>query len=113
MPADRATPAGERARAELAHAIRTWGRMKDIRAAADMLEADAREIQALDERVRALEAALAPFTHPDLCEQFGGNVEGAESPVFGRNKAVLRLKDFRSARAALRPGASSEEGNNG
>lgn len=49
----------------------------------------------------ALRAALEPFSHDDLCEQLGGNVQGENSPIFGRNRAVLVLGNFRRARAAL------------
>lgn len=60
------------------------------------------------ERIAELEAkldealtALAPFAHPDLCEQLGGNVEGDESIIFKRNKAPITLGDCRKA-AAIR-----------
>lgn len=41
--------------------------------------------------------ALHPFTHEDLSEILGGNVEKGESIVFQRNKATLRIKHFRLA----------------
>jgi len=56
---------------------------------------------ALARQVIALREALEPFAHPDLCETLGGNVQGDYSPVYGRNKAILRIGDFRRARARL------------
>lgn len=63
--------------------------------------------QAVEARCAELREALQPFTHDDLCKQLGGNVEGDNSPVFGREKAILRLGDFRRARAALAKEAKS------
>jgi len=45
--------------------------------------------------------AITPFTHHDLCEQLGGNSQGDDSPVFGRNKAILKLGYFRIATESL------------
>ena len=47
-------------------------------------------------RITAFEEALEPFTQPDLRLRLGGNSpqEGAQSIVFQRNNAILRLKDF-------------------
>jgi len=59
------------------------------------------EARALARQVIALREALEPFAHPDLCETLGGNVQGDHSPVYGRNKAILRIGDFRRARAPL------------
>lgn len=58
-------------------------------------------IAALEARVAELEAALKPFSHKDLCEALGGNLEGGESIVFQRNHAILKLKHFRLAAALL------------
>ncbi len=55
----------------------------------------------LELKVANLEHALKPFTHDDLCELFGGNCKGIESPVFQRNNALLLIKDFRLARSLL------------
>lgn len=68
---------------------------------AQELEAALYEVESENARLRA---ALKPFTHEDLCAQLSGNAEGNASPVFGRNKAILTLGDFRKARAALNGG---------
>jgi len=49
-----------------------------------------------------LRKALHPFVHPDLCCELGGNVQGNDSPIYARNKAILTLGDFRAARSALK-----------
>lgn len=56
------------------------------------------------QRIRELEAALKPFSHPDLCKTFGGNIEGDESIVFQRAGAVLKLGHFRRVAALLNGG---------
>ena len=56
-----------------------------------------KEVAGLRAKLDAALTALAPFAHPDLCEQFGGNVEGDESIIFGRNKALIKLGDCRKA----------------
>lgn len=66
----------------------------------DTCRAVDREMRLLADNA-ALRAALEPFSHDDLCEQLGGNVQGENSPIFGRNRAVLVLGNFRRARAAL------------
>jgi hypothetical protein len=60
-----------------------------------------RQGSAMRQEIAALREALEPFAHPDLCETLGGNVQGDDSPVYGRNKAILRIGDFRRARARL------------
>ena len=55
----------------------------------------------LEDRVIKLEKALEPFSHDDLCILLGGNCEGGESKIYGRNKAILKLKDFRKAKELL------------
>ena len=57
----------------------------------------------------AAEKALEPFAHPDLCKLVGGNVQGDASPVFGRDKAILTLGDFRRARKFLRRNHGHQE----
>jgi hypothetical protein len=52
---------------------------------------------------KRLREALEPFSHKDLCAILGGNVQGDDSPVFWRNKAILKLGDFRRARSILYP----------
>lgn len=44
-----------------------------------------------------LRQALRPFAHPDLSMVTSGNVQGGSSPVFQRNRAVLRIGDFKKA----------------
>ena len=53
------------------------------------------------ELIKELSEALEPFSHPDLHLIFGGNVQGDNSPVFQRNKAMLTIGDFRRAADAL------------
>ncbi len=55
------------------------------------------------DRIKDLEGALRPFTQTDLGEALGSNHQGDASPVFGRNKALLFLGDFRRALAILDP----------
>ena len=61
-------------------------------------------IEELQARVKKLEGALVPFTHPDLRLRLGGNSpsDGADAIVFQRNKAILRLRDFDTAAAATK-----------
>jgi len=56
-------------------------------------------LQADNERLRE---ALKPFAQDDLCKQLTGNAQGDESPIFGRDKAMLYLGDFRRAKQALK-----------
>lgn len=51
----------------------------------------------LKAEIAQLRQALRPFAHPDLSMVTSGNVEGDSSPVFQRNKAVLRIGDFKKA----------------
>lgn len=51
--------------------------------------------------VSGLIDAVKPFAHPDLCKQLSANVMGSESPIYARDKAILRLGDFQRASAAL------------
>jgi hypothetical protein len=53
-------------------------------------------------RVEKLEAALKPFTHPDLTKVMSNNVQGDNSPIFGRETCVLMLGDFKRAQAAFK-----------
>lgn len=69
------------------------------------------------ERVLELETALKPFAHPDLSEKLTGNIQGDDSPVFGRNRALLTLGHFRAAHDVIKTGypaarrtATTEEG---
>lgn len=52
-------------------------------------------------KIAALVKALEPFGHPDLSQTLSGNIEGDASPIFGRDRAILKLGDFKRARAAL------------
>ena len=45
-------------------------------------------------------AALEPFSVEIFSTALSGNVQGDDSPVFGRNGALLTLGDFRRARTA-------------
>ena len=58
-------------------------------------------IAALEAENAKLREALEPFAHPDLCKYTSNNMEGDDSPVFGRDKAILTLGDFRRAAALL------------
>ena len=46
-------------------------------------------------------AATKPFAHADLCKQLPGNSQGDDSPIYCRDKAVLKLGDFRKAASAV------------
>ena len=46
--------------------------------------------------------ALRPFAHPALSRLLGGNVQGDESPVYGREDALLKIGDFKRAAEALK-----------
>lgn len=46
-------------------------------------------------KIQGLVEALEPFDHPDLRKIFSGNAQGDDSPVFGRNKAILTIGDFK------------------
>jgi len=63
-----------------------------------------RGIEDMQHRIKELEEALRPFAHPDLCKILAGNVLGEDSPVFGREKAILLIKDFIRAKEALEEG---------
>lgn len=41
--------------------------------------------------------ALKPFAHPDLAKMLPNNAGQPDAPVFGRDKALLTLADFRRA----------------
>jgi hypothetical protein len=57
----------------------------------------------LTAEVGRLREALKPFTHPDFRKVMSNNVEGADSPIFGREGAILTLGDFERAAKALNP----------
>lgn len=59
-------------------------------------------IQRLTGLLEKADLAIRPFAHEDLCKFTGGNVQGGDSPVFGRDKAILTLADFWRARDFLR-----------
>ena len=61
----------------------------------------AKKIAAERAHADRLAEALEPFSDGELCRELGGNVEGEESPVFGRNGVLLKLKHFHNARKAL------------
>lgn len=70
-------------------------------AAQDHLYAPSMPHAANEAKIAALVKALEPFAHPDLARTLAGNVEGDASPIFGRDRAILKLGDFKQARAAL------------
>ena len=59
--------------------------------------------------VKMAREALTPFTHPDLLKVLAHNVQGLESPIYGRDKAVLTLSHFHAAVAALRALEAEDE----
>jgi hypothetical protein len=64
----------------------------------------------LTDEVGRLREALKPFTHPDFRKVMSNNVGGADSPIFGREDAILTLGDFERAAKALNPrGAEMNE----
>lgn len=46
--------------------------------------------------------ALQPFAKDEFCVELGGNVQGGDSPVFERQRAMLKLSDFRRAQNVWR-----------
>lgn len=58
-------------------------------------------VRVYEERIKELEEALKPFVHEDLSRLFSGNNLGDDSIVFQRNKAVLKIGDFKKAKKAL------------
>lgn len=62
---------------------------------------DGAELKRLRAENARLREALRPFTHPDLLKATGGTIQGDDSPVYGRDKAMLKLGDFRRAQRAL------------
>lgn len=61
----------------------------------------ANECASLRAEVEALRGALTPFSRDEFQMALGGQIQGGESPMWGRNGAVLTLGDFRRARAAI------------
>jgi hypothetical protein len=49
-----------------------------------------------------LRQALRAFAHPDLSAGIHGGAINPEQPIYGRDKAVLKLGDFQTAAAILR-----------
>jgi hypothetical protein len=86
-------------------AVNSLAVIHDIEAGQDQLRAQLSEAQRERDQWRGVARRLAkatlPFGHDDLCLQLGGNVEGNESPIYARNRAVLKLGDFRAAKEAL------------
>lgn len=68
------------------------------------LEAAAAENIYLRKRVKELEEALKPFSHPAFRRLLGGNVQGDASPIYGREDAILTIGDFKRAAEALEGG---------
>ena len=60
-------------------------------------------IAILEAQCAAMRGALLPFTHEDLQNAYGGNVEGEMSIIYQRGHAVLRLGHFNDALRALSP----------
>ncbi len=67
------------------------------------LEQTEKERDAALARVRVLEEALKPFAQPDLSRITSSNVQGGDSPVFGKDSALLIIKHFVAAQSALSP----------
>lgn len=54
----------------------------------------------VERQLAQMREAIKPFTHKDLCKPTSG-CKTDSSPVFGRDKALLLLGDFRRAADAL------------
>jgi prepilin-type processing-associated H-X9-DG protein len=80
---------------------RYWGE-ENFQRECQKVAAERDRIAKMQSAVQKLADALKPFAHPDLQMELGGNVEGDESIIYIRNKAVLKLSDFRRALAALK-----------
>jgi len=65
------------------------------------------EINDLRAEVERLKVALRPFAHDDLCK-FTSNCNRLDSPVFGRDNAMLLISDFRAARKATEQGNAKD-----
>jgi len=63
---------------------------------------DAARIEDLEQKLEKCKAVLRPFTQDDLCKSTSSTIQGDNSPVFGRDKAMLTLGDFRKARTLLK-----------
>lgn len=69
-----------------------------VRRLVERLTAELAEARAEVERLRA---ALLPFAADEFQAALGGQIQGDDSPAWGRNGAILTLGDFRRARAAI------------
>ena len=59
------------------------------------------EIDALCDRITALETAGRPFAHPDLCKRMASNTRGDDSIIFQRDRATITLGDCKRIAALL------------
>lgn len=66
------------------------------------------QLAAAREVIAKKDEALLPFTHPDLSRLHSNTVEKDASPVYGRDKALLTIGDFKRAAAALTLPAGGE-----
>ena len=83
--------------------------VKIARAAVRLADKYEDEITKLEAHNAAMRAALVPFAHPDLAKVVEGNVQGQESPVFQKNGAILKIRDFTAAQHALSPDAGRKK----
>jgi hypothetical protein len=65
------------------------------------VEQAAAELAALRAQIAEQREALKPFAHPEFSRRLGGNEQGDESPLYGRNGVLLLLGDFKRAAAVL------------
>lgn len=73
------------------------------------IEAGMAETIARLEREKAeLVEALKPFAQDDLSIANSGNIQGDDSPVWGKDGAMLKLGDFRRARRLYQKHGSNQ-----
>lgn len=68
------------------------------------------QLSAATAREAALRGAIQPFLHPDFRRTLGGNTVGDDSPVFGRDSALLTLGDFRRLASLAAPEGGTTDG---
>jgi len=56
----------------------------------------------LEQQLEKCKEVLRPFTQDDLCKVTGGMIQNDNSLVWGKDKALLRLGDFKKARTLLK-----------
>jgi len=74
---------------------------EDIDKTISTVKSAMQHIKDQETKIQGLVEGLEPFDHPDLRKIFSGNAQGDDSPVFGRNKAILTIGDFKRLHQVL------------